>query len=62
MTLLGVPQGQDILQRLVEGPHPYIEAAVSVLVLTCTALVVWYFGRVLSLARLGGEAPREPNG
>jgi hypothetical protein len=62
VALLVVPQGQDILQRLVEAPHPYREAVVSVVVLTCTALVIWYFGRVLSLVRLTGEEPRELNG
>ena len=51
-AVLLIPQGQDILQRLVEGPDPYARVLVAVFALTCAALVVWYTGRVLSLVRL----------
>ncbi|MFN8572372.1 MAG: hypothetical protein U0132_09965 [Gemmatimonadaceae bacterium] len=55
--LLAVPQGQDILQRLVEGAHPLVRVSVAVLVIAMTALVIWYGARVLTRARDPGETP-----
>jgi hypothetical protein len=46
LPLLLVPQGRDILQRLVEGEHPYVRvffAAIPAVLLA--ALAVWYCGR-----------------
>jgi hypothetical protein len=47
LPLLAIPQGQDILQRLVEGTHPGLRVAMSVLALAGVALAVWYCGRKL---------------
>jgi len=47
LPLLAIPQGQDILQRLVEGTQPALRVALSVLALAGVALAVWYCGRKL---------------
>lgn len=62
LAVLVVPQGQDILQRLVEGAHPYWRIVGALAALTGTALVVWYSARVLALVRFArdAEAPRDP--
>ena len=47
LPLLAVPQGQDTLQRLVEGENPRLRIAAAVPALLFTALAVWYTGRKL---------------
>ncbi len=61
LAVLVVPQGQDILQRLVEGAHPYWRIAGALAALTGTALVVWYSARVLALVRLARDARPYPD-
>lgn len=56
LPLLLIPQGQEILQRLVEGERPEIRVALAVLVLAATALVIWYCARTLSRVRISHEA------
>jgi hypothetical protein len=51
VPLLVVAQGQDMLQRLVEGPHGAAHVVASIVVLGLTAIVVWYSARVLTLVR-----------
>jgi hypothetical protein len=47
IPLLAVPQGQDILQRLVEGEHPVWRIGTAIPALVFAALAVWYTGRKL---------------
>ena len=47
LPLLAVAQGQDILQRLVEGEHPIWRITTAVPALLFAALAVWYTGRKL---------------
>jgi hypothetical protein len=58
IPLLLIPQGQDILQRLAEGDHPYVRIWTAIIVLTGAAMAVWYSARVLTLARLSRDEPR----
>ncbi len=45
IPLLAIPQGQDLLQRLVEGRHPFVRIAAAITALAFAALAVWYCGR-----------------
>ncbi len=56
LALLAVSQGQDMLQRLVEGLHPLPRVLFAVASLTLTAIVVWYSARVITLVRLARES------
>jgi hypothetical protein len=47
VPLLVIPQGQDILQRLVEGSYPVTRVSFSVLAVAFAAFAVWKCGRVL---------------
>jgi hypothetical protein len=47
LPLLVVPQGRDILQRLVEGEHPTTRVLAAVAALVFGATAVWYCGRKL---------------
>ncbi len=56
LALLAVSQGQDMLQRLVEGLHPLPRVVFAVASLFVTAIVVWYSARVITLVRLARES------
>jgi hypothetical protein len=56
LALLAVSQGQDMLQRLVEGLHPLPRVLFAVASLLVTAIVVWYSARVITLVRLARES------
>ena len=46
-----IPQGQDILRRLVEGERPIVRVVSAVVVIAAMALVTWYAARTLTLVR-----------
>jgi len=54
--LLAIPQGQDILQRLVEGEHPLSRVILAVVVIDATTILIWYCARVLTRIRVDGQA------
>jgi hypothetical protein len=56
LPLLMIPQGQDLLQRSVEGEHPWTGIARAVVALTFGGYVVWFCGR--KLVQL--QFPRDP--
>jgi hypothetical protein len=60
LPLLALGQGQDILQRMVEGAHPYWRVSFGLFALTVTALVVWYSARVLTLVRFDSDSTPPP--
>ncbi len=47
LPLLLIPQGQDILQRVVEGDEPWSRIAGALVALVFAARTVWYCGRKL---------------
>lgn len=49
--LLAIPQGQEILQRLVEGERPTTRVVLGVLVLSLVAVVNWLCARILTQVR-----------
>lgn len=51
--LLVIPQGQEILQRLVEGERPATRVVLGVLVLSLVAVVNWICARTLTQVRTG---------
>ena len=51
LPLLLFPQGQDILQRLVEGTDPLIRIGFGVLAIVFAGTIVWYCGRKLMQMR-----------
>ncbi|HVF39881.1 MAG TPA: hypothetical protein VM939_08270 [Gemmatimonadaceae bacterium] len=55
--LLLIPQGQDILQRLVEGDHPWTRIIAALFALTFGAAAVWYCGRKLAEMRFTSDPP-----
>jgi hypothetical protein len=58
VPLLAIAQGQDILQRLVEGAYPWVRIAFAVVVLSMAAIVTWYCARALTQVRLDFDPPR----
>ncbi|HEY7236261.1 MAG TPA: hypothetical protein VH539_19025 [Gemmatimonadaceae bacterium] len=61
LPLLAVAQGQDILQRLVEGTHPAVRIVTSVLGLLFGGAAVWYCGRSIMELRFEGDERWKPN-
>ena len=60
--LLLVPQGQEILQRLVEGSSPEGRIIGGLIALTFAATAVWYCGRKLAELRFSREtSPSDPD-
>ena len=53
LPLLVIPQGQDMLRRLVEGALPLVRALLSTAALAFAAFVVWRCGRTLLQLELG---------
>jgi hypothetical protein len=56
LPLLVIPQGQDLLQRSVEGEHPWTGIARAMIALTFGAYVVWFCGRKLVQLRFPRDA------
>ncbi|MFI5310370.1 MAG: hypothetical protein ACHQQ3_03990 [Gemmatimonadales bacterium] len=59
VPLLAVPQGQDILQRIVEGDDPVWRVLFAVLFIALSALVIWYCARTLSRMRFPHDDARD---
>ena len=55
LTLVIIPQGQDILQRLVEGAHPPTRVFASIVGLFFGALTIWYCARKIVELRFEGD-------
>ena len=47
LPLVAVAQGQEILQRLVEGDHPFVATIFGMAAVLFAAIVTWYCGRKL---------------
>ena len=56
LPLLMIPQGQDILQRTVEGENPFLPIVLGMAAITFGAYVVWYCSRKLVQLNF----PRDP--
>lgn len=56
LPLLAIPQGQDILQRLAEGAHPFWRVVSAGAALTFGAFAVWYCARRLVQLDLDEQA------
>lgn len=54
--LLAIAQGQDILQRLVEGEHPWVRIVFAVAAIAFGATAIWYCGRRLVQLRFARDA------
>ncbi|MDO8501352.1 MAG: hypothetical protein Q7S20_05885 [Gemmatimonadaceae bacterium] len=62
LPLLLIAQGQDILQRVVEGDSPTRRIIGALLALTFAAQTVWYCGRKLVQLRFAGDPdPQDGN-
>ena len=55
LPLVIIPQGQDILQRLVEGAHPSTRVFASIVGLFFGAITIWYCGRKIVELRFEGD-------
>lgn len=55
LALLAIPQGQDILQRLVEGAHPIVRVLITCVFIGVMGSVVWYSARVLTLVQIRND-------